>query len=259
MRTPLVAGNWKMNNSLDESLTLVKEIKERSHDVKNTEIVVAPPFTALYTVASAIKGSNISLSSQNIFWEEKGAYTGEISPAMLTDTGCKYTIIGHSERRQYFGETNETVNKRIKAALAHKLTPIFCVGETLKEQESGETFKVIEAQLKGGLSGIDEGGFENIVLAYEPVWAIGTGKTATPQQAEDVHQHIRNLLRKLFGTEPSEKNRILYGGSVTPANASELFKQPNIDGGLVGGASLKADSFSEIITAAESGSFSSHS
>lgn len=251
MKTPLVAGNWKMNNSVGESLALVEGIKSRFENIKNTEIVVAPPYTALYAVASAIKGSVVNLSSQNIFWEEKGAFTGEISPAMLVDVGCKYTIIGHSERRQYFGESNESVNKRIKAAINHKLRPIFCVGETLEERETGKTFEIVEAQLKGGLSGVDKNGFNNFVIAYEPVWAIGTGKTATPRQAEEVHGHIRHLLQDIFGSEQSEITRIVYGGSVSPGNARELFSQPNIDGGLVGGASLKVESFCEIILAAE--------
>ncbi len=251
MRTPLIAGNWKMNNSVGESTELVEGIKKGAEGVKKTDIVVAPPFTALHAVSCLINGSPISLSSQNVFWEEKGAYTGEVSPAMLKDVDCKYAIIGHSERRQYFGETDETVNKRAKVALSHDLIPILCVGETLEERESDKTFDVVQTQLKGGLQGIDAEGIQKLVVAYEPVWAIGTGKTATPEQAEEVHQFIRGQLKGLYGEEQSEQNRILYGGSMNPGNASDLLSQPNIDGGLVGGASLKADSFLAIIMAAE--------
>jgi len=209
--------------------------------------VVAPPYTALGSVATAIKGSTISLSSQNIFWEEKGAFTGEISPSMLKDIGCQYAIIGHSERRQYFGETNKTVNKRLKAALDASLTPIVCIGEILEEREADKTLTVIEKQVKEGLAGISSGEMEKVVIAYEPVWAIGTGKTATPEQAQEVHQFIRGMLAQVFDEGVAEGIRILYGGSVKPDNVDQLMSQKDIDGALVGGASLKADSFARIV------------
>jgi triosephosphate isomerase len=254
MRTPLIAGNWKMNNTVAEALELVECVKTRVLDIKKTEIAVAPPFTALYAVGSILKNSSIHLSSQNVFWEEKGAFTGEISPTMLSEIGCKYAIVGHSERRQYFGETDETVNKRIKAALAHGIVPIVCIGETLAERESGKAMEVINTQLTGALRGVDQQGLNNIVIAYEPVWAIGTGKTATPQMAEEVHRHIRVLLSDLYSAEISEQTRILYGGSMNAENASDLLSQPDIDGGLIGGASLKVGAFTAIIMAAENAS-----
>jgi len=247
MRRPIIAGNWKMNNNSAESVELVSQLKEMISGAKEVEVVVAPPYTALSSVATAIRGSTIALSSQNIFWEEKGAFTGEISPAMLKDVGCQYAIIGHSERRQYFGETNETVNKRLKAALGASLTPIVCIGETLEEREADKTLTVIEQQVKVGLAGISSGEMEKVVIAYEPVWAIGTGKTATPEQAQEVHQFIRGILAQVFGEGVAEGIRILYGGSVKPDNVDQLMSQKDIDGALVGGASLKADSFARII------------
>ena len=247
MRRPLIAGNWKMNNNSAESVELVSQLKEMISGVKEVEVVVAPPYTALGSVAAAIKGSTILLSAQNIFWEEKGAFTGEVSPAMLKDIGCQYTIIGHSERRQYFGETNETVNKRLKAALNASLIPIVCVGETLEEREAGKTLAIIEQQVKEGLEGLSSGEMEKVVVAYEPVWAIGTGKTATPEQAQEVHQFIRKVLAQVFNNGVAEGTRILYGGSVKPDNVDQLMSQKDIDGALVGGASLKADSFARIV------------
>ncbi len=247
MRRPLIAGNWKMNNNSAESVELVSQLKEMISGVKEVEVVVAPPYTALGFVAAAIKGSTILLSAQNIFWEEKGAFTGEVSPAMLTDIGCQYTIIGHSERRQYFGETNETVNKRLKAALNASLIPIVCVGETLEEREAGKTLAIIEQQVKDGLDGLSSGEMAKVVVAYEPVWAIGTGKTATPEQAQEAHQFIRKMLAQVFNKGVAEGTRILYGGSVKPDNVDQLMSQKDIDGALVGGASLKADSFARIV------------
>jgi len=247
MRRPLIAGNWKMHNNSAESVELVSQLKEMISGVKEVEVVVAPPYTALGSVATAIKGSTIFLSSQNIFWEEKGAFTGEVSPAMLKDIGCQYTIIGHSERRQYFGETNETVNKRLKAALNASLIPIVCVGETLEEREAGKTLAIIEQQVKEGLDGVSSGEMEKVVVAYEPVWAIGTGKTATPEQAQEVHQFIRKMLAQVFNKGVAEGTRILYGGSVKPDNVDQLMSQKDIDGALVGGASLKADAFARIV------------
>ena len=246
-RLPFIAGNWKMNKTVREAVDLVRELKTSLSGAKGVEVAVAPPFTALFAVRQEIEGSSIYLAAQNLYWEEKGAFTGEISPIMLQEVGCHYIIIGHSERRQFFGETDETVNRRIKAALAHGLKVIFCIGETLREREGEKTFSVIEKQIEGGLKGLGDQEVRNTVIAYEPVWAIGTGKTATPEQAEEVHGFIRKKLGKLYSRELSEEIRIQYGGSVTPENIRRLMDQPNIDGALVGGASLKADSFSKIV------------
>lgn len=247
MRQPLIAGNWKMNNNAAESVELVSKLREMISGVKEVEVVVAPPYTALGSVAEVIKDSNISLSAQNMFWEEKGAFTGEISPSMLKDIGCQYTIIGHSERRQYFGETNETVNKRLKAALKASLIPIVCIGETLEEREAAKTLAVIEQQLREGLNNLSSDEMEQVVIAYEPVWAIGTGKTATQQQAQEVHHFIRKVIDQIFGGGVAEETRILYGGSVNPDNIDQLMAQKDIDGALVGGASLQADSFARMV------------
>ena len=247
MRTPVIVGNWKMHNTVDESLALVRELKQLVLGVGGVEIVVAPVFTALDAVSAEINGSNIALSSQNMFWEEKGAYTGEIAPGMIKDVGCTYAIIGHSERRQYFGETDETVNKRVKAALTADLTPILCVGETLEDREAGNTLAVVSRQVKGGLEGLGSTEIDKLIIAYEPVWAIGTGKTATPEQAEGVHADIRKLVGEIAGADTASGIRILYGGSVKPDNVDVLMSQPDIDGALVGGAALKAESFARII------------
>jgi len=246
-RLPFMAGNWKMNKTVGEALDLVRELKAAISGVKDVEVAVAPPFTALYAIRKEFEGSSIHLAAQNLYWEEKGAFTGEVSPLMLKEVGCHYVIIGHSERRQFFGETDETVNRRIRAALAQGLKVIFCIGETLKEREEGKTFSVIERQLEGGLKGLGDQEMTNMVIAYEPVWAIGTGKTATPEQAEEVHRFIRGKIEKLYSREVSEGIRIQYGGSVTPENVKGLMNQPNIDGALVGGASLKAEFFSKIV------------
>jgi len=246
-RLPFMAGNWKMNKTVGEALDLVRELKAATSGVKDVEVAVAPPFTALYAIRKELEGSSIHLAAQNLYWEEKGAFTGEVSPLMLKEVGCHYVIIGHSERRQFFGETDETVNRRIRAALAQGLKVIFCIGETLKEREEGKTFSVIERQLEGGLKGLGDQEMTNMVIAYEPVWAIGTGKTATPEQAEEVHRFIRGKIEKLYSREVSEGIRIQYGGSVTPENVKGLMNQPNIDGALVGGASLKAEFFSKIV------------
>jgi triosephosphate isomerase len=247
MRTPVIAGNWKMHNTVSEALELVRELKGNVSDVEGVEIIVGPAFTALDAVVSELKGSNISVAAQSVFWEEKGAFTGEVAPGMIKDVGCSHAIIGHSERRQFFGETDETVNKRVKAALSAGLTPIMCVGETLEERESGRTMNVVERQVRGGLDGLPSSDLEKIVIAYEPVWAIGTGKTATPEQAEEVHKSIRGLIVEIAGDAVAGELRILYGGSVKPENIDELMQQEDIDGGLVGGASLKADSFTRIV------------
>ena len=236
-----------MNKTVGEAVDLVREVKKAISGLKEVEVAVAPPFTALYAVRGEVEGSPIRLAAQNLYWEEKGAFTGEISPLMLKEVGCDYVIIGHSERRQYFGETDETVNRRIKAALAQGLKVIFCIGETLKEREEGKTFSVTERQIEGGLKGLGEKELRDIVIAYEPVWAIGTGKTATPEQAEEMHRFIRGKVQKLYSRKASEEMRIQYGGSVTPENIKGLMNQPNIDGALVGGASLNAESLSKIV------------
>jgi triosephosphate isomerase len=246
MRKPLMAGNWKMNKTISEAISVVKALKSSIADVKDVDVLICPTFTALHAVNNEVKGSNIKIGAQNLFWEPKGAFTGEISPSMVKDTGCSYVLIGHSERRQYFGESDDTVNKKTKAALAVGLTPIVCVGETLKEREENVTFKVIEKQIKEGLSGLAAEQSSIIVIAYEPVWAIGTGKTATPDQAQEVHAFARKVYGQIYG-DASQKIRILYGGSVNPTNVSELMKQSDIDGGLVGGASLEAESFTKLV------------
>jgi triosephosphate isomerase len=245
VRRLLIAGNWKMHKTVQEAVELVRELKELVSDVKDRDILVCPPFTALYAVSRELEGSNIALGAQNMFYEEKGAFTGEISPLMVKDVGCSYVILGHSERRHIFGETDELINKKVLSAVNHGLIPILCVGETLQEREEDKTKEVIERQVKEGLKGLNE--TSEFVIAYEPVWAIGTGKTATPELAEKVHSFIREILAEMFGKEKADSIRILYGGSVKPENAAGLMSQPNIDGSLVGGASLKAESFAKIV------------
>ena len=247
MRTPIIAGNWKMNKTASESRAFFSEFMKLIKDVKDIEIIIAPPFTALSTANEAVKDTIIKISAQDICWEEKGAFTGEISPIMIKDLGCSHCIIGHSERRQFFGETDEAVNKKINAALKLDITPIVCIGENLKEREANRTMKVIETQLHGGLIGLSEIDMDRIILAYEPVWAIGTGKTATPAQAQEVHKFIRAYIRKKAGDKIADGMRILYGGSVTPENINGLMAEEDIDGALVGGASLKPDSFAGIV------------
>jgi|SRR3989338_5925312 len=250
MRKPLIVGNWKMNNSAAESVDLVEKLKKLIKDIAGVEIVVAPPFTALTKVREAIKESNIKLSAQNVFWEDKGAYTGEVSPLMLKDSGCEYVIIGHSERREYFKESDEVINKKIKASLRNKLKAIVCVGESLKEREENKTMQVIESQVKRGLYGLSLNEAKELTIAYEPVWAIGTGRNATPTQANEVHAYIRKLLAQIFNENIALSIKILYGGSVKSSNSAELMSEKEIDGALVGGASLEAESFTEIIRSA---------
>ena len=247
MRTPVIAGNWKLFKKTTEAVQLVAGIIPLVQGKSGVEIIVAPVFTVLAAVSKAIAGSSIKLSAQNCYWEEEGAFTGEVSPGMLRDVGCSHVIIGHSERRQYFGETDATVNKKIKAALAAGLTVLFCIGETLTERESGKTFAVLKNQVDGGLAGV--AGLEEVIIAYEPVWAIGTGKTATDAQAQEAHAFIRGEIAALYGAAAAAKVRILYGGSVKPENIAGLIAQPDIDGALVGGASLKADSFAALVQA----------
>jgi triosephosphate isomerase len=246
-RLPFIAGNWKMNKTVAEAIDLVKQLKASLSGIEGVEVAVAPPFTALSAVRKELEGSPIQLAAQNLFWEEKGAFTGEIAPLMLKEVGCHYVILGHSERRQFFGETDETVNRKVRATLNQGLKVIFCIGETLKEREEGRTFAVIERQVPGGLKDIPKEEMRNLVIAYEPVWAIGTGKTATPEQAEEVHRFIRKKLVELYAKEIAEGVRIQYGGSVTPENIKGLMGQENIDGALVGGASLKSETFSKIV------------
>lgn len=248
MRIPVIAGNWKLFKTIAESVALVQELAPLVSNSQGVEIVVAPVFTALSRVSDAIKGSCIKLAAQDCYWEEEGAFTGEVAPKLLKDAGCSHVIIGHSERRQYFGETDLTVNKKTKAAIAAGLYAIVCVGESLGERESGQTFSVIETQVQGSLDGLTAENFAHVVIAYEPVWAIGTGKTATDAQAQEVHVFIRQLVARLFSQPVADAVRILYGGSVKPDNVKGLMLQPDIDGALVGGASLKAESFAAIAT-----------
>jgi triosephosphate isomerase len=251
-RKPIIAGNWKMYNTAAESLALVNALKKELVGVNasDVEVVVCPPFTALYAVSTILQNSIIALGAQNVHWEKEGAFTGEIAAPMLKELSVRYTVVGHSERRQFFGETNEGVNKRAKAALAHGLRPIVCVGETLAEREAGRTQAVVRDHVTGGLAGFTKDAMLDTVIAYEPVWAIGTGKTATPAQAQEVHAFIRELLAAMFDASVAGKVRIQYGGSVKAANAKELLGQPDIDGALVGGASLKAVDFAAIVKAA---------
>jgi len=246
MRIPVIAGNWKLFKNIAESVDLVKEIKPLVAGNQGVEIVVAPVFTALSRVSDAIGGSNICLAAQDCYWEEEGAFTGEVAPKLLKDVGCSHVIIGHSERRQYFGETDLTVSKKTKAAVSSGLQAIVCVGELLIERESEQTFSVIEKQIQGGLAGLTVEEFAHVIVAYEPVWAIGTGKTATDDQAQEVHAFIRKLIARLFNQPVADTVRILYGGSVKPDNVKGLMSQPDIDGALVGGASLKAETFAAI-------------
>jgi len=247
MRKPIIAGNWKMNKTISESIELVNILKRELIDIQEVEIIVCPVYTALSDVSDLLVDSNISLGAQNVYWEPSGAFTGEISPLMLKDIGCKYAIIGHSERRKYFNETDQSVNKRIKATQGSGLTPIFCVGETLEEREANKTTDVVKRQLAGGLEDLDKDALLNLIIAYEPVWAIGTGKTATPEQAQEIHSFIRSWLVDNCSEEIAGSLRILYGGSVKETNIKELMQKSDIDGALVGGASLDSSSFVGIV------------
>ncbi|MCD5397682.1 triose-phosphate isomerase [candidate division NPL-UPA2 bacterium] len=247
MRKPLIAGNWKMNKTPSEAGELARILKDKLEGESSPDIVLCPPFTALDVVARAIQGSHLGLGAQNLYWKEEGAYTGEVSASMLKELGCRYVIIGHSERRQYFGESNETVNRKVKAALKFDLIPLVCVGERLEEREEGKTFSVVENHIREGLRGLEKQDILRMIVAYEPVWAIGTGRTATPQQANEVHGYLRELLADIYGTEIAYQVRIIYGGSVSPNSVSGLMAEAEIDGALVGGASLQADSFAEIV------------
>jgi triosephosphate isomerase len=247
MRRPVLAGNWKMFKTRGETVAFIEELKPRVAKVEHCDVIVAPPFTALAEAAQAARGSKIGIAAQNMHWDAEGAHTGDISAGMLLDAGCTHVIIGHSERRHDHGETDEQVNRKLKAALAAGLTPIVCVGEMLDERERGETQKVLERQFQGGFAGLTPPEFSRIIIAYEPVWAIGTGRTATPEQAAESHAYLRELTRQQFGEELAQAVRILYGGSVKPQNVKGLMAQEDLDGALVGGASLKAESFAAII------------
>jgi triosephosphate isomerase len=242
-KRPLIAGNWKMHMTIPEARELVRGILRAAPEVGGASLVVIPPFTSLSEVAGLLRGTDLKLGGQDLFWEEKGAFTGEVSGPMLRDAGCSHVIVGHSERRQHFGETDETVNRKVRAALRAGLTPILCVGETLEEREAGKTAGKVDVQIDKGLAGFSPEEVRSVILAYEPIWAIGTGRTASPAQAEEVQAHIRGRLEEKYGNGPASCAIILYGGSVKPANSYSLFKEKDIDGFLVGGASLEADSF----------------
>jgi triosephosphate isomerase len=250
MRRKLIAGNWKMNTDRAAGVTLAKGVAARAAEVPNVDLLVCPPSVYLVPVAEALTGSKVALGAQNMYHEGNGAFTGEISAVMLLDVGAKYVILGHSERRHILGETDEAINQKTLAALAWGLVPIVCVGELLAEREAGQTAEVIRRQFEGSLANVTAAQIENLVIAYEPVWAIGTGKVATPEQAEEVHADLRSLLAKRYNDGSASRVRILYGGSVKPSNAGELLGQPNIDGALVGGASLKVDDFIGIAAGA---------
>jgi triosephosphate isomerase len=248
MRTPFIAGNWKMFKTVADTVKYVKEFRGLMKDVDGVEIVIAPPFTAIHAAGEAARNSNIAIAAQDIFWEREGAFTGEISAPMLREAGAEYVIIGHSERRTLFGETDTTVNRKLAAAHAAGLTPIACIGETLDQRERNETFEVLDRQIKQGFDGLTSDQIGQLVIAYEPVWAIGTGRNATPAQAAEAHGHIRRRLRQWFSPEAAELCHLIYGGSVKPDNIRELISQPDVDGALVGGASLDVRGFVEIVT-----------
>lgn len=248
MRKRIVAGNWKMNKTPQETKALIETLKPLVGNEENTEVVFCPPFICLTTAVEAVKGTQIKIGAQNMYYEESGAFTGEVAPNMIKEAGCEYVILGHSERRGYFGETDEIVNKKVLKAFEHDLIPIICVGETLEQREQGITEDLVRLQTKIALKDVPASNAEKAVIAYEPIWAIGTGKTATNEQAQEVCGAIRKVLGEIYGAETAEKIRIQYGGSVNAGNASDLFAMPDIDGGLVGGASLKAD-FADIVKA----------
>ena len=247
MRTPFIAANWKMYKTVHEAVVFVKEFRSMVKDMDDVEIVVAPPFTALHAVAEAARNTPVGVAGQDLYWEREGAFTGEISVGMLAEAGAEYVIIGHSERRRLFGETDRTVNRKLVAALGAKLTPIVCIGETLEEREAGQTTAVLDRQIKDGLDAMTAEQVGMLVLAYEPVWAIGTGRNATSDQAEEAHGHIRGRLRQWFGAHAADHCHVIYGGSVKPDNIHEIVTQPNVDGALVGGASLEVRSLFDIV------------
>ena len=248
MRTPLIAGNWKMFKTVSDAVAFVTELRDLIKGVSGVDIVVAPAFTAVHAAAGAARGTGIGVAAQDLYWEREGAFTGEVSPAMVKEAGAAYAIVGHSERRRLFGETDAIVNRKTAAAIAAGLTPIVCIGETLEERERGEMPAVLDRQIKDGLDQLTAAQIGALVVAYEPVWAIGTGRTATAAQAGEAHAHIRKRLRQWFGADAADACRLLYGGSVKPDNISELIAEPDVDGALVGGASLEVRSFTELVT-----------
>lgn len=250
-RKKIIAGNWKMHKTNSEAMHLANQIRIRTTHIRKTGIILCPPYTALAHIHEIIKDTAIALGAQDLFWEKEGAFTGAVSAGMIRSTGASYVIIGHSERRQYFAETDETVNKKVKTALEYGLKPIVCVGESLQQREENITKEIVNKQIKGALAGLNSNEMSKLIIAYEPIWAIGTGKTATPEQAQEVHVEIRKIVRDLFGEEIASSLIIQYGGSVKPDNAEALLSQSDIDGALVGGACLKDDSFADIIFSAE--------
>ncbi len=252
MRRFLIAGNWKMNGGPYDAAELLEGLKAQKAEVdERVDVLVCPPFVSISMAVNYLHDTDIHVGAQNLHSEENGAYTGEVSASMLTESGCNYVIIGHSERRQYFGETDTSVNKKTRKALEHKLAPVICVGESLEERKSGKHFDLVKNQVTAALFELTEEELLDVVIAYEPIWAIGTGETASPEQAQEMHEHIRKTIAELYSEEAAEQVNILYGGSMKPANAKELLGQKDVDGGLIGGASLQADSFSEIISIAE--------
>jgi triosephosphate isomerase len=248
MRTPFIAGNWKMFKTVDETVKYVKEFRGLVKDIQGVEIVLAPPFTALHPAAEAARNSNVAVAAQDMFWEREGAFTGEVSAHMIREAGAEFVIVGHSERRTLFNETNTTVNRKVLAAFGAGLVPIACIGETLDQRERGETFDVLDRQVQQGLDGVSAERVGQLVIAYEPVWAIGTGRTATSDQAQEAHAHIRGRLQQWFGPEAASLCHVIYGGSVKPDNIADLIARPDVDGALVGGASLDIRGFVEIVT-----------
>ena len=248
MNTPFIAGNWKMFKTVAETVKYVKEFRGLVKDITDVEIVLAPTFTSLHAAADAARNSNVGIAAQDLYWEREGAFTGEVSAAMIREAGAEYAIVGHSERRTYFGETDATVNRKTAAAIAASIAPIVCIGETLDQRERDETFDVLDRQIKEGLAGVTGEQLGQLVIAYEPVWAIGTGRNATPQQAGEAHAHIRKRLRQWFGGEAADACHVIYGGSVKPDNIRDLVSQPDVDGALVGGASLDIKSFFDIVS-----------
>jgi len=247
MRKPLIAGNWKMNKTVSEAMDFANNLKSALRDVQDVEMVICPTFVALSEVSKMLEGSSIKLGAQNVYMQESGAYTGEISPLMLKELGCRYVIIGHSERRGYFKEDNKLINAKMKLALKYQLRPILCVGETPLEHQNNQTIDVVRTEIVQGLAGIDKEQMSQVAIAYEPIWAIGTGKTATPDDVNKVHRIIRHIISEMFDAKTGEKTRIQYGGSVKPDNISALMEESDIDGALVGGASLSAESFIRIV------------
>jgi triosephosphate isomerase (TIM) len=252
MRLPFVAGNWKMFKTVHDAVLYAKEFRAVVKDVHGVEIVLAPPFTALHAVAEATRNTNVAVAGQDVYWEREGAYTGEVSPGMLKEAGAEYVIIGHSERRTLFGETDQSVNRKTIAAMAVELTPIVCIGETLEQRDRNETLAVLDRQIKGSLDSLTADQVASLVVAYEPVWAIGTGRNATPEQAAEAHAHIRQRLRQWFGASAADQCHVIYGGSVKPDNIRTLMAAEDVDGALVGGASLVVQAFADIVVRSRS-------